>query len=128
MKSLKKRIKVDYVPVTSLRPNLYNPNKHDTQSFDLLIQSIKLFGFTQPIVVRKETNEIIDGEHRWRVSAILEYEEIPVVFMELNEEEMKIATIIHNRARGSENTELITEIEKQLKTKIDYDKLMLKSH
>lgn len=118
-------IKIEYVETSTLNPNSYNPNKHNTTSFDLLIQSIRLFGFTQPIVVRKGTNEIIDGEHRWRAAAVLDYERIPVVFIELTDDEMKMATIIHNRARGTENAELIHEIEEKLKTKMDYDKIML---
>jgi ParB/RepB/Spo0J family partition protein len=123
-----KKLKIEYVSPLILKPNTYNPNKHNVLSFDLLIQSIKLFGFTQPIVVRKGTNEIVDGEHRWRVSSILNYDEIPVIFLELNDNEMRIATIIHNRAKGMENSELINKIEKSLKDKIDFDKIMLKNH
>jgi ParB/RepB/Spo0J family partition protein len=124
-----KKIQIEYVSINKLIPNSYNPNKQDVTSFDLLIQSIKIFGFTQPIVVRKETNEIVDGEHRWRVASILDYDEVPIVYIELNDEEMRIATILHNRAKGVENDELVTKIKEHLKNKnINYDKIMLKDH
>ena len=95
-------LSIEYVPTLSLFPNEYNPNKHSVKSFNLLIKSVAIFGFTQPIVVRKGTNEIIDGEHRWRVASILELQEIPVTFIDLTDEEMRLATIIHNKARGTE--------------------------
>ena len=120
-------LKIEYVNIDLLKPNSYNPNKHNVSSFDLLIQSVRLFGFTQPIVVRKGTNEIIDGEHRWRVASVLDLELVPVVFVELTDEKMRIATILHNRARGEENKELISEIEGYLdKQEIDFNKILLK--
>lgn len=128
VKEIKQRnLEIEYVPLLSLQPNSYNPNRHDVQSFNLLIKSICLFGFTQPIVVRKGTNEIIDGEHRWRVASILDIEEVPVTFIELTDEEMRLATIIHNKARGKEDIELINKIDSFLKNKfVDMDNELLK--
>jgi len=108
-------MKVEFVSIDNLKPNKYNPNKHETISFDLLIKSIKLFGFTQPIVVRRGTNVIIDGEHRWRVASVLNIKEVPVIYLDLDDNQMKIATIMHNRARGIEDKELIGMIRTDLK-------------
>lgn len=129
VKEIKNRnLEIKYVPLLSLNPNSYNPNKHDLQSFNLLIKSICLFGFTQPIVVRKGTNEIIDGEHRWRVASILDIENVPVTFIELTDEEMRLATIIHNKARGKEDKELLNKIDEFLKNKsIDMGGELLKN-
>jgi len=124
----RKNLEIEYVPLLSLNPNTYNPNRHSVQSFNLLIKSICLFGFTQPIVARKGTNEIIDGEHRWRVASILDIENIPVTFIELTDEEMRLATIIHNKARGTEDAELINKIDDFLKQKsVDMEKELLKN-
>jgi ParB family chromosome partitioning protein len=128
VKGIKQRnLEIEYVPLLSLQPNSYNPNLHNIQSFNLLIKSICLFGFTQPIVVRKGTNEIIDGEHRWRAASILDIEKIPVTFIELTDEEMRLATIMHNKARGKEDAELINKIDLFLKNKsINMDNELLK--
>lgn len=124
-----RKLVIEYVKITDLVPNTYNPNRHETVSFDMLIKSISMFGFTQPIVARKVTNEIIDGEHRWRAAAVLEIMEVPVCFIELTDEEMRIATIMHNAARGSEDKELMNKISTSLKEKgIDLDKTLLKHH
>lgn len=112
-----KRLFIDYVPTHLIIPNDYNPNSHTARSFDLLIRSICLYGFTQPIVVNRKTMKIIDGENRWRVACVLNIEEVPVCFIELTDEDMKVATIIHNEARGKHNQSQIKAIENDLQTK-----------
>lgn len=118
-----KRLVIEYVPIEDIFPNGYNPNVHSIESFDLLIKSIAYFGFTQPIVVNRETMTIVDGENRYRAACVLEYEEIPVCFVEFDDEQLKYATIIHNRARGKESKELIDKLYSGFKS--DYKKLLL---
>lgn len=112
-----RRLFIDYVPTDILKPNDYNPNSHSTKSFDLLIRSICLYGFTQPIVVDRKTNQIIDGENRWRVACVLDIPEVPVCFIDLSESERKVATIIHNEARGKHSQIQIQNIQKDLESK-----------
>jgi len=112
-----RRLFIDYVPTEILMPNEYNPNSHSTKSFDLLIRSICLYGFTQPIVVDRKTNQIIDGENRWRVACVLDIKEVPVCFIDLTEEQRKIATIIHNEARGKHSQIQIDNIAEELRVK-----------
>lgn len=105
---------IKYMKTTDLVPNSYNPNQHNAETIDLLLNSIKCFGFTQPIVIRAGTNEIIDGEHRWRCAAILNIEYVPVYELKLTDEQMKLATIIHNRARGQEIPDAIESLEREI--------------
>ena len=71
---------------------------------------------TQPVVtIRTEKGiKIVDGEHRWRAASVLGFEEIPVVITPMTEEQAKIATLRHNRARGSEDIELTAELLRDL--------------
>lgn len=107
-------LKITYVDPSKLKPNSYNPNKQSEHDFELLMRSMKEDGFTQPIIVQKTTLEIVDGEHRWRVSQALGYEEVPVVYVDMTPEQMRIATLRHNRARGSEEMELSAQVLKEL--------------
>jgi ParB family chromosome partitioning protein len=106
----KRKLVIEYVDPVELMPNSYNPNSHSTQSFDLLLKSLAVFGFTQPIVVERNSMTIIDGEHRWRAACVLDLEEVPVCFVDLNEEEMRLSTIIHNQARGKHSKQCVEEI------------------
>jgi len=122
-----RKLEVEYVEILSLVPNQYNPNTHQVDSFNLLLKSLCMFGFTQPIVVRKGTNEIIDGEHRWRAAGVIGLELVPVTFIDLTDEERRLATIIHNSARGTHDLNLMKDIDTYLKKKnVDLNKELLK--
>ncbi len=123
------RLAVEYVALDSIRPNTYNPNRQDKETLELLKSSMTEDGFTQPVVVHRETRQIVDGEHRWRAARSLGMTQIPVVFVEMSEEQMRIATLRHNRARGSEDIELSNDVLRDLQElgAIDWaaDSLML---
>lgn len=108
-------LQVKYIPIDNIHPNHYNANRQEAREFDLLIKSMEEDGFTQPIIVQSRTNEIVDGEHRWRAAHQLGYKEIPVVFVDMTPEQMRISTLRHNRARGSEDVELSTQVLRDLR-------------
>ena len=69
--------------------NDYNPNRQIDATQDLLVESIRASGWTQPIVVRPADGAgkhvIVDGEHRWRASARLTRDfgaKVPVVILD----------------------------------------------
>jgi ParB-like chromosome segregation protein Spo0J len=75
-------LKVEYVPIDSVFPNEYNPDRQSEHDFELLCRSVEENGFTTPIV--RDGRKIADGEHRWRAAHVLGYQEIPVVFYRLD--------------------------------------------
>lgn len=115
---------VAYVPIDSIRPNQYNPNRQSEREFELLLISMMEDGFTQPILVQRESHQIVDGEHRWRAASELGYKEVPVVFVDMSPEQMRISTLRHNRARGSEDVEAVTAILRDLEKLGALDKAM----
>lgn len=117
-------LSVDYVPVGSIKPNPYNPNRQSPHDFQLLCRSIAADGFTQPVIVNRESNEIVDGEHRWRACQALGFDEIPIVYTDMTAEQMRISTLRHNRARGKENTDLVVELYKELNQMADTAELL----
>ena len=126
------RLIVEYVPTDTVKPNAYNPNRQSEHDFDLLMRSMTEDGFTQPIVCIVVTDEhlsdpkfsqytlgdvvIVDGEHRWRAARTLGLSEVPVVKTTMTVEQMRIATLRHNRARGSEDVALTAEVLKDLQS------------
>jgi ParB-like chromosome segregation protein Spo0J len=71
-------------------------------------------GWTQPIVVRP-SGQIVDGHHRYYVASEHPDElqrdgKVPVVEIDHEtEEEQRISTIRHNRARGAHDVESMAE-------------------
>lgn len=109
------RMKIVYVAVSVVKPNSYNPNQQNDHDFELLKQSMREDGFTAPIVVQEGTNEIVDGEHRWRAARDIGITEIPVVYTNMTPEQMRISTLRHNRAVGSEDVALATDLLRDLR-------------
>lgn len=110
----RKRLTIEYVKVDDIYPNDYNPNQHTADSFDLLVKSLLYFGFTMPIVVNRRDMKIVDGENRYRAACVIGYEEVPVCFVDFDDEKLRYATILHNAARGSDNTEMMTRLTEYL--------------
>lgn len=111
-----KHFTVEYVDINTITPNKYNPNRQGEHEYNLLLRSMREDGFTTPILVQKDTREIVDGEHRWRAARELGYETIPVVFVHMTAEQMRVATLRHNRARGQEDIELTAELLRELES------------
>lgn len=108
------RLTIEYVPIDSVTENDYNPNRQSDHDFELLLKSMETDGFTQPILVLRETRSIVDGAHRWRGARQLGYTEVPVVFVDMTPEQARVSTLRHNRARGSEDIELTAQLLRDL--------------
>lgn len=107
------RLEIQYESVDDIKPNEYNPNRQSEEEFELLLRSIEDDGFTQPVIVTNDLT-IVDGEHRWRAAMTLGMKKIPVVMVDMSAEQARMSTIRHNRARGSHNIDLETEVLKDL--------------
>lgn len=111
--------KITWLDRDLLKPNNYNPNKVAPPELKLLKISILEDGWTQPIVINADYT-IVDGFHRWTVSGHKEINEltdgkVPVVILnDTDENQKKMATIRHNRARGThgvlEMSKIVTDM------------------
>ncbi len=112
------------VPIEKVEPNSYNPNTVAPPEMKLLYESIRQDGYTMPIVCyySKEDDKyiIVDGFHRYRVmlehSDIYEREKgmLPVSVIDKSIDNRMASTIRHNRARGSHDVDLMSNIIKEL--------------
>ncbi len=109
----------------NIEGNNYNPNSVAPPEMRLLITSIEEDGYTMPIVTcpEDESLRIVDGFHR-RQSEIKStkiststYGRLPVTFIREEQRELSdrmACTIRHNRARGSHNIDLLSNIVREL--------------
>lgn len=112
------------VPIEKIIPNTYNPNSVAPPELQLLYESIKIDGYTMPIVCyhnqTDDTYTIVDGFHRYRIMLenqdIYDREEgmLPVSVIDKPYDYRMASTIRHNRARGSHNVDLMSNIIKEL--------------
>jgi ParB-like chromosome segregation protein Spo0J len=112
------------VPLDKLRANSYNPNAVAPPEMKLLEKSIWEDGFTMPIVCYyipgEDVYEIVDGYHRFTVmktsSRVHDREAgmVPVVVIDKDISNRIASTIRHNRARGSHDISLMSNIVSEL--------------
>lgn len=112
------------IPVEKIKPNTYNPNTVAPPEMRLLYDSIKADGYTMPIVCYHDKEDdsyiIVDGFHRYRI--MLDYPDIyerekgmlPVSVINKSLDQRMASTIRHNRARGSHDVDLMSNIVKEL--------------
>lgn len=105
---------VQWVPRGSLRANFYNPNSVAPPEMELLRLSILEDKWTQPLVVL-ENMMIVDGFHRWTISADPDIRAmtgglVPVVTIKADPVHRMMSTIRHNRARGTHAVLRMAEI------------------
>ncbi len=112
------------VPVEKVIPNTYNPNTVAPPEMKLLYESIREDGYTMPIVCyyakKQDRYVIVDGFHRYRV--MLDHPDIyereggllPVSVINKSLDHRMASTIRHNRARGSHDVDLMSNIIKEL--------------
>jgi ParB-like chromosome segregation protein Spo0J len=112
------------VPVEKIRANSYNPNAVAPPEMKLLEISIWEDGYTMPVVcyylAEEDIYEIVDGFHRYSIlrdsKRIFEREKgmLPVVVIDKDESNRMASTIRHNRARGSHDIDLMSNIVSEL--------------
>ena len=82
--------------VKDLKPYEKNPRKND-DAVQYVANSIKEFGFKQPIVIDKDNN-IVCGHTRWKACKKLKIDTVPcVVADDLTEEQIKAFRIADNK-------------------------------
>ena len=93
------------IPISEINPNRYQPRlKFDEEKLNELSNSIKQNGVIQPIAVRVDNYdntkyEIIAGERRWLASQKAGLHEVPVVILDLSDQEALEVAILENVQR-----------------------------
>lgn len=119
------------VPVEDLHPNPWNPNVMDSRTYDAARESIRDYGFIDPVTVRPHRDfengwEIIDGEHRVRAAVDEGLETLDlVVLYGLSDAQAKKLTVVLNETRGRADPPLLGRLLAELLEADDGDMVEL---
>ena len=93
---------IENVAIKDIKPYERNAKKHDETQIKNVMESIKQFGFAQPLVVDKD-NVLIIGHCRLIAAKRLKLKEVPVVRMdELTQEQVDKLRLLDNKLNESE--------------------------
>lgn len=78
------KLKVEYVSLSEIKPNEYNPKMMTEKQANDLKKSIEKFGIVDPLIVNSAENRkgfIIGGHQRYRIYQQLKFDKVPVVYV-----------------------------------------------
>ena len=82
--------------IENIKPYEKNAKKHPKKQVEQIAKSIKEFGFNQPIVIDKK-GVIIVGHGRYEAAKLLGLSDVPVIEVELTEEQAKAYRLADNK-------------------------------
>jgi ParB family chromosome partitioning protein len=91
------------VPLHKLEEQPDNPNKMDDEHFKMLVESIRVNGFLQPILISFTDKRwvIVDGHHRARAAREIGMETVPALIKDFDKAQgAKAVQIGMNKLRG----------------------------
>lgn len=91
------KLKVEYIPIEELEPYANNAKVHTAEQIEQIKESIREFGFNDPIAIWKN-NEIIEGHGRLIAASELGLKTLPVIRLDdLTDQQRKAYILVHNK-------------------------------
>ena len=95
-------LNIVYKPIKELKPYKKNAKKHSKEQVEQIANSIKEFGFTQPVIIDKH-NSVVAGHGRILGAKKVGLKQVPTVCLEdLTEEQIKAYRLVDNKLNESE--------------------------
>ena len=90
------KLKIEYVPLSELKPYKRNAKKHPREQIERIKKSIAEFGFNDPIGIWN--SEIVEGHGRFIAAKELGMDVLPVIRLDgLTDEQRRAYVHIHNK-------------------------------
>jgi ParB-like chromosome segregation protein Spo0J len=89
-------LKIEYVPIDSIKPYSKNAKLHPAEQIEQIKKSIQEFGFKDAIAVWN--NEVVEGHGRLLAAKELGMKELPIVRLDdLTDEQRRAYALVHNK-------------------------------
>lgn len=72
-------LKIEYLPIKELTPNVKNARAHHADDIQCIKNSIEQSGMCDPIRIFSDDNIIVEGQERLQALKELGYTEVPII-------------------------------------------------
>lgn len=104
--------KVRQVNIDEIHPNRKKLEIYQTpENFEIIKLNIEREGIIEPLLVNEDTHEIISGNLRFQAAKELGITIVPVLFQNIDQEEMDIKSISTNQQRKKSYSEILREMK-----------------
>jgi hypothetical protein len=118
------QLSVEYLPIDTVKPYPQNARIHTRHQVRQIAESIKVFGFTNPVLIDRN-NLIIAGHGRVAAAKLLGMTLVPTIRLEgLTEEQIRAYVIADNRLAekaGWDNSILAIELQHLITIENNFD-------
>ncbi len=121
-----KKLKIEYIEAEKLTHFENNSKIHTKKQIEHIANSIKEFGFNDPLGIAGENNVVLEGNGRVEAAKLLNIKKLPCVRLDhMTKEEQHAYVIAHNSLNletGFDDKKLLNELQK-LQSSLDFSKL-----
>jgi DNA modification methylase len=89
-------LRLEYVPIGELVPFPKNPRKNE-EAIPKVVDSIKRFGWTNPVLARREDKVVIAGHTRLEAAKKLGLDKVPVIWLDLDPVSARLYNLADNK-------------------------------
>ena len=107
-------MKITLIKIDNLKPAEYNPRQITNKQYEDLKASIEKFGCIDPIIINinpERQNVVVGGHQRLRILRDLGAEKVPVVSVNLSEEDERELNVRLNKNTGQWDMDLLSEFD-----------------
>ena len=115
------KIEIQWVKLEDLRPDPANPRRISDAELESLTRSLQEWGFVQPVLARREDKTVIGGHQRLVAARRLGYRTVPVVWLDVTQDQARLLNLALNKISGEWDKELLARLLADLKPIEDID-------
>ena len=108
-------MKIEDVLISDLKPYKYSTTYLVSSDFHSLADSVRRFGLLSPLIVCKDTMEVLDGKYRLSVLHADGAETAPCIVMDIDEVDAMILHVQINRYRSEVITKDLSKLVRRIK-------------
>ena len=119
------KLKIEYVPIESIKPNEYNPKGMTKKEAEDLEKSIIEFDIVDPIIANKakgREGRIIGGHQRFKIYKKIGVEEVPIIFINIPDmEKEKELCLRLSKNVGSWDWDLLANFDQEQLIEVGFE-------
>ena len=114
-------LSVQDVAADDLQPDPANPRRISDAEMESLTRSSQRFGMVDPVIARRQDNTVIGGHQRLLAARRLGMEKVPVIVLDISQEQARLLNLALNRISGKWDDELLARLLSDLDQTPDID-------